>query len=212
MVRGGIVIETATLLTFIPAALVLGLTPGADMMFCFGQGLRSGPRPALAASAGVSTGVMLHVLLAGLGLGAAVATLPWLFDVIRWFGVGYLLFLAWGAFRNGAVAPETPAAPMSRAFRDGMLVNLTNPKVILFVLAFIPQFVDPSAGSVLMQFLIFGVIIAGGGFVVNGFVGIFAGGTGRMLVGNPRASRILGWITGSIFAALALRLAILERA
>ncbi len=205
-------IETATLLAFIPAALVLGLTPGADMMFCFGQGLRSGARPAIAASAGVSTGLMIHVFLAGLGLGAAVATLPWLFDVIRWVGVGYLLFLAWGAFRDGAVAPDAPAAPVRRAFRDGMLVNLTNPKVILFVLAFIPQFVDPAAGSVLMQFLTFGVIIAIGGFVVNGFVGLFAGGAGRVLVGNPRASRILGWITGGIFAALAVRLAILERA
>ena len=93
----------------------------------------------------------------------------------------------------------------------GFLVNLTNPKVILFVLAFIPQFVDP-AGSVLMQFLMFGTIIALGGFIVNSAVGVFAGGMGRRLVNNPRVSQIVGWITGGIFAALALRLAIMERA
>ena len=205
-------IETTTLLAFVPAALALNLTPGADMMFCFGQGLRSGALPAVVASAGVSAGLMVHVLLAGLGLGAAVAALPWLFDVIRWMGVGYLLYLAWGAIRNGAIPTETPARPTRFAFRDGMLVNLTNPKVILFVLAFIPQFVSPDGGSVLLQFLTLGAIIAVGGLVVNGLVGAFAGGAGRVLVSSPRASRILGWVSGGVFAALAVRLAVMERA
>ncbi|GAA6159288.1 LysE family translocator [Ruegeria sp. HU-ET01832] len=205
-------IETVTLLAFIPAALALNFTPGADMMFCFGQGLKSGSKPALVASAGVSVGLMVHVLLAGLGLGAAVAALPWLFDVIRWMGVAYLLHLAWGAIRNGAISAETPARPAHHAFRDGMVVNLTNPKVILFVLAFIPQFVNPALGPILPQFLIFGVVIALGGFVVNGLVGVFAGNAGKVLISNPRASRIMGWVTGGIFTALAIRLAIMERA
>ena len=204
-------IETVTLLAFIPAALALNFTPGADMMFCFGQGLKSGARPALVASAGVATGLLVHVLLAGLGLGAAVNSLPWLFDVIRWVGVAYLLYLAWGAIRNGAISTDAPSRPTRFAFRDGLIVNLTNPKVILFVLAFIPQFVNPIAGSILLQFLIFGAIIAVGGFVVNGLVGIFAGGAGKVLVSNPRASRIMGWVTGGIFTALAIRLAIMER-
>lgn len=205
-------IETVTLLAFIPAALALNFTPGADMMFCFGQGLRSGARPALLASAGIALGLMVHVLLAGLGLGALVSALPWLFDVIRWMGVAYLLYLACGAIRNGAVSGDAPAKPTHFAFWDGMIVNLTNPKVILFVLAFIPQFVDPAQGSVLVQFLVFGVILALGAFVVNGLVGLFAGGAGRLLISNPRASRIMGWVTGGIFTALALRLAIMERA
>ncbi|EEE36889.1 transmembrane amino acid efflux protein [Rhodobacteraceae bacterium KLH11] len=205
-------IETVTLLAFIPAALVLNFTPGADMMFCFGQGLRAGTRSALFASAGVSAGLMVQVLLAGLGLGAVVSTVPWVFDAIRWAGVAYLLFLAWGAIRNGAISGDAPAKPTHFAFREGLLVNLTNPKVILFVLAFIPQFVDPARGSVLLQFLTFGAIITVGSIVVNGMVGIFAGGAGRLLVSNPRASRIMGWITGGIFATLAIRLAILERA
>lgn len=205
-------IETVTLLAFIPAAIALNLTPGADMMFCFGQGLRSGAKPAIAASAGISVGAMVHVLVAGLGLGAAVATMPWLFDVIRWMGVAYLLYLAWGVFRHGAVSADASTRPTRFAFRDGLVVNLTNPKVILFVMAFIPQFVNPAAGSILLQFLIFGSVIALGGFVVNGLVGIFAGGAGKVLISNPRASRIMGWVTGGIFAALAVRLAVMERA
>ena len=204
-------VDPITLLAFIPAALALNLTPGADMMFCLGQGLRSGPRAAVAASAGVSAGGMVHVTVAGLGLGAAVAAAPWAFDLIRWLGVAYLLWLALGAFRHGFEPPETLPRAARRAFREGMMVNLTNPKVILFVLAFIPQFVRPEAGSVLGQFLIFGAVLGVGGFVVNGAVGIFAGRARVLLTGSPLAGRILGYVTGTIFAGLALRLAILER-
>lgn len=205
-------IDWVTLLAFIPAALALNFTPGADMMFCLGQGLRSGRRAAVAASAGISAGAMVHVTLAGLGLGAAVNAMPWLFDVIRWAGVGYLLFLAWGAFRAGAVQADAPQIPAARAFRSGFLVNITNPKVILFVLAFLPQFVNPAAGPVLGQFLVFGAVLSLGGFLVNGAVGLFAGRAGQLLTGNPAAGRWLGRISGTIFAGLALRLAIMERA
>lgn len=205
-------IDPAILWTFIPAVLALNLTPGADMMFCLGLGLRSGPRAAMAASAGISAGSMVHVTLAGLGLGAAVSAMPWLFDVIQWIGVGYLLFLAWRAVRSSALPSDESSGRSERAFRDGLLVNLSNPKVILFVLAFIPQFVSPDAGPILLQFLIFGMIIALFGFFVNGAVGVFAARASKRLTGNPRTGRVLGWVSGGIFAALALRLAILERA
>lgn len=205
-------IDAVTLLAFIPAALALNLTPGADMMFCLGQGLRSGRRAAVAASAGISAGSMVHVALAGLGLGAAISAMPGLFDVIRWVGVAYLLYLAWGALRSGPVTADMPAVPARRAFRSGFLVNLTNPKVILFVLAFVPQFVKPEAGPVLAQFLIFGLILAAGGFFINGLVGIFAGQAGQRLTGSPLFARWLGRVSAGIFAGLAVRLAIMERA
>lgn len=163
-------IDPLVLLAFVPAALALNLTPGADMMFCLGQGLRTGPRAAWAASAGIAVGGMVHVTLAGLGLGAAVAALPWLFDVIRWVGVGYLLWLAVSAFRGGARSEPVAVPGTARVFRSGLIVNLTNPKVILFVLAFVPQFVDPAAGPLLGQFLIFGSVLAVGGFVINGWL------------------------------------------
>ncbi len=205
-------VDPLILLAFVPAALAMNLTPGADMMFCLGQGLRTGPRAAMAASAGVSAGVMAHVVLAGLGLGALVAALPWLFDAIRWIGVAYLLWLAWGAFRGIEVAEQASDPGARRSFRTGFLVNLTNPKIILFVLAFIPQFIAPQAGPVWAQFLIFGAVLSLGGFVINGLVGAFAGRARRRLVGNPRLTRWLGYASGAIFTALAVRLAILERA
>jgi len=204
-------VDPIVLLAFVPAALALNLTPGADMMFCLGQGLRSGARPAVAASAGISVGAFVHAALAGLGLSALIAALPWAFDVIRWIGVAYLLFLAWQSLRQGLLDATAAPAPALRAFKEGLLVNLTNPKVILFVLAFVPQFVDPARGAVLMQFLIFGAVLALGGFIVNGLVGVFAGGIGRRLTQSPGFARWLGRVSAGIFAGLALRLALLER-
>ncbi|MEM9552542.1 MAG: LysE family translocator [Pseudomonadota bacterium] len=205
-------IDLAVLLAFVPAALALNLTPGADMMFCLGQGMRAGRRAAIAASAGISVGAMVHAAIAGAGLGAAVAALPWLFDLIRWVGVCYLLWLAWQAVLGSDHGPDgAPPIGTVRAFRTGLVVNLTNPKVILFILAFVPQFVDPD-GPILAQFLIFGLILSLGGFFINAAVGAFAGRATQSLTGSDRARRVLGWISGGIFAALALRLAILEKA
>lgn len=204
------IVDPLTLLAFIPAGLALNLTPGADMMFCLGLGLRAGPRPALAASAGISAGGMVHVTLAGLGLAAAIAAQPVVLDVIRWLGVGYLLWLAWGALQMGPLRPDARVMGVARAFREGMMVNLLNPKVILFVLAFVPQFVDP-ARAILPQFLIFGLILAVGGFVINGAVGVFAGGLGRRLATSPRFARGLGIASATIFTALAARLALMQR-
>ena len=203
-------IDLFALLDFVPLALALTLTPGADMMFCLAQGLRGGPRPALAAAAGVSMGGMVNVTLAGLGLGALIASVPHLFDVIRWIGVAYLLVLAVKTLRRPLKLSDAAPIRVRRAFRDGFIINLTNPKVIFFILAFIPQFVDP-ARPVLPQFLIFGAVIGVGGFIVNGLVGSFAGGLGRALARDPRIDRALRWATGAVFAGLAIKLALEAR-
>ena len=197
-----------TLAAFLPAALALNLTPGADMMFCLGQGLRSGRRAAWAASAGISCGGMCHVLVAGLGLGALIARYPLAFDMIRWVGVSYLLWLAWRSLTAAPLPVDAPQVRAGNAFLSGLLVNLTNPKVILFVLAFVPQFVVPAAGPVLGQFLVFGAVIGLGGFIINGLVGVFAGSLGRRLAGQARS---LNLISAGVFSTLAARLAIMER-
>lgn len=202
-------IDTVTLIAFIPAALALNLTPGADMMFCAAQGLKGGARAGWLASGGVAVGGMTHGLLAGLGLAALIAAHPALFEIIRWVGVAYLLRLAWGALRDtGAAGPEAQART-AHPFRDALLVNLSNPKVILFNLAFVPQFTDPTQ-PILPQFLIFAAILCTGGLVVNGFAGVVAGmARGRV---SGRLSRLPGRISALVFTALALRLILQERA
>ncbi|WP_299368808.1 LysE family translocator [uncultured Tateyamaria sp.] len=201
-------VDSVMLLAFVPAGLALNLTPGADMAFCLGQGMRSGPRAAMAASGGIALGAFIHTFLAGLGLGALVATVPLAFEVIRWAGVAYLLWLAVQTL-HARPNVDRPPVRAAHAFRTGLIVNLSNPKVILFVLAFVPQFVVPEAGPVLAQFLVFGAILSLGGFVINGAVGVFAGGIGQRMA---RGSRVLDWITATVFAGLAVRLALLERA
>lgn len=205
-------VDPMVLLAFIPAGLALNLTPGADMMFCLGQGLRSGPAAAMAANFGIALGGMVHTLAAAFGLGALLAAHPMAFDLIRWGGVGYLLWLAIKGLRaNGPLAANGRAAlTPARAFREAFWVNLLNPKVILFILAFLPQFVDP-ARAVLPQFLTLGFVFSLGGLVVNGLVGVFAGRLGRGLAQSPAFARWLGRVSAGIFALLALRLAMMER-
>ncbi|MCT4554409.1 MAG: LysE family translocator [Pelagimonas sp.] len=197
-------IDLIVLLGFVPAALMLNLTPGADMMFCLAQGLKGGARAGWAASAGVAAGGLVHSLLAGLGLSALLAAAPWMFELIRWIGVAYLLYLAWKAFRAKAGEVAGKALSPKRAAWQGFAVNLSNPKVILFILAFVPQFVDPTR-PILLQFMIFGVVMALGGLLVNGLVGQLAGRMGGWLSG--RGGVWLHRATGAIFAGLALKLA-----
>lgn len=205
-------VEPWVLLAFIPAGLALNLTPGADMMFTLAQGLRGGPKAGMAANAGIALGGLIQTLVAGLGLGALVAAHPMAFDAIRWAGVAYLLYLAVQSLRTAPLAArgDGAARPLGRVFLDGMLVNLLNPKVILFILAFLPQFVDP-ARPVLPQFLLLGLVFALGGLAVNGVVAVFAGGLGRRLAGSAVLARWLGRAGAVIFAGLALRLALIQK-
>lgn len=205
-------VDPLTLLAFIPAGLALNLTPGADMMFCLGQGLKAGRGAAMAANFGIAAGGMVHTTLAALGLGALVVAHPAAFEAIRWLGVGYLLWLALGALRSRAFATEARVEPVpaSRVFLQALMVNLLNPKVILFILAFLPQFVDP-ARPILPQFLTLGAVFCTGGLIVNGAVGLFAGSIGQRLTRSANLSRWLSRISATIFGGLALRLALMPR-
>jgi len=203
-------IDPLTLAAFVPAALALNLTPGADMLFCLGQGLRGGPRAALAADAGIALGCMVQVGLAGLGLAALTVAHPGAFEAMRWAGVAYLLWLALQVLRHPPGAGAVPATSARRAFLQGLVVNLLNPKVILFVLALLPQYVDP-ARPVLPQFLVLGLILSLGGLLVNGLVGVNAGSLGQRLARSPRIGLWLGRATATIFVALAAKLALTQK-
>lgn len=196
------------------AGLALNLTPGADMMFCLSQGLKSGRKTGFAASLGIATGSVIHILLAAFGLAALIAANPLAFELLRWAGVAYLVWLAVQALRNPMQIDLPKEAKLSqpmKAWRDGVVVNLLNPKVIVFTLAFLPQFVDPERGSTVLQFLLLGVVLNITGTTVNGFVGIGAGSVRGVLAGNRWIARMLGYVSSVVFLGLAAKLAFERR-
>ncbi len=195
-----------TIAAFMGAAGLLYLTPGADMMFTLASGMSGGPKAGLAAAVGISLGVVFHVTLAAAGLAALLLAYPAAYDAIRWLGAAYLVVLAVQSWR-AAAAPEPMRgrAQIWRAFRRGFLTNVTNPKVALFVLAFLPQFTSPGAGPVWQQIIWLGLMLATGGILTDGAYGVFAGVMANRL---RRASGIMHKISAFVFGGLAARLAI----
>lgn len=189
---------------FVAAGLALNVAPGQDVMFASACGLRGGPRAGALAGFGVGLGVVVHVTMATVGLGALIAAHPGALTAIKWAGAAYLLWLAWSAWQATGAAPAK-AAPAGGAglIARGALSNLLNPKPVLFLLAFLPQFTSPAYGPVWHQFLGLGLIFAFTGTLVTMAYGIAAGLAGRSL--GPR----MGWlnrIAAVMFAGLALRL------
>lgn len=197
-------IPTAQLAAFVTGGLLLNLAPGQDVMFASACGIRGGPRAGALAGIGVGLGVMFHLTLATIGLGALVANHPGLLSAIRYLGAGYLLFLAWQSWR---AEPRPPAARIPerpwRIVRRGALSNILNPKPVLFLLSFLPQFTRIEYGPVWQQIFGLGLIFVATGTVVTMGYGILAGLLGLRL---NRHMGALNRVAAVIFAGLALRM------
>ncbi|WP_405870544.1 LysE family translocator [Streptomyces sp. NBC_00005] len=203
-------VDMSSYAAFLVAALALCITPGPDMMFIVAMGGRGGPRTGVLAAFGVACAMFAHTAAAALGLSALFLALPTLYHVLRWAGAAYLLYLAVKAFRDRAVPVEedAPAGPgRRRAFWQGAVTNLLNPKVILFNVAFLPQFVTPELGHVREQFLILGLTITVMGFAVDGSIGLLSGKLSTLLRRSRRVARGLNIFSGTVFTGLAVRLA-----
>ena len=196
---------SAQLLTFLLAGLALNLTPGADVLFATASGMRGGPSAGMAAGLGVGLGGAFHVSLAALGLAALVAAHPAALTAIRWTGAAYLLWLAWAVWHAGPPEPGARGtADPWRALGRGFLANVLNPKVIIFILAFLPQFTDPGFGPIWAQIVYLGAIFTATGTLVTMGYGALAGLLGRRL---EQRGGIMNRIAAVIFAGLAARLA-----
>ncbi|MCF8466477.1 MAG: LysE family translocator [Sneathiella sp.] len=199
---------------FAISALALNLTPGPDMLFTTASGLKQGPRAGVIAALGISAGSMVHIVLAIVGVTAIFKTSALAFDVLRFAGAAYLLWIGIRSFSKAAGDLSRPHVKISdhfTVFRRGMFTNIFNPKVALFFIAFLPQFVNISAGSIALQILILGLLFNFTGLLCNGSVGLFSGGAGRILLQRPAAAKWISRISGSIFIGLAVRLALTER-
>lgn len=196
--------ESVTLWAFMAASLVMYLTPGADMMFTIASGISGGPKAGFAATVGVTLGLVVHITLAAAGLAVLIAASPTALLVIRYAGAAYLVVLAYQAWTAKPEAEEAEGrSNVLRAVRRGFLTNMLNPKIILFILAFLPQFTTPAAGPIWQQIVILGAMFATGGFVVVSIIGLSAGVVGAKL---KQATGILNKIAAVIFGGLAAKL------
>ena len=201
---------------FLLMSVLLTATPGPDNLMVLGVGAARGRRYGVAFGLGCAAGCLSHTVLAVLGVSAVLAASPVAFSLLKVAGGAYLVWLGIGALRSrGGVrvpADGVPAAPgtdsIARHFFKGMLANAINPKVVLFFLSFLPQFVVPSQGNVPGQMAVLGVLFALQAAVLFGLLGLFAGAAGQWLQRRPGASRWLDRLTGAIFIGLGLRMAL----
>jgi len=205
----------ATFLAFALAGLALNIVPGADMTFVIASAARGGRRDGVTAALGIGGGALVHVLAAVLGLSALLAASQAAFTLIKWIGAAYLLYIAVSLIlsRGGTDAEDLPRRHLSgwRLFRAAALVNILNPKVALFFLAFLPQFIDPDAQVPALQILCLGLWFDFVGTLVNCLVAIAAADTAARLRHVTWLSTAARWFAATAMGALAVRLAFAER-
>jgi len=200
-----------TLLSFLGISIILTIAPGPDNLMVLAHSLARGPRAGLALAIGCTVGCLTHILWATLGLSAALATSPRAFSALKFAGAAYLLWLGWQAFRANVAAPPTPTAEHRRPagrhdLLRGFVANAINPKVALFFLAFLPQFVVPAAGHPALQMLILGLAFMVQTILIFGAIALMAGRLGALLRRHPRLAPWLDRVAGLTFVALAIRL------
>ena len=204
---------------FAAAALLLNVTPGPDMLFVAGCAAARGRRAGVQAALGVGVGCLLHIALAAVGLSALMAAAALAFGVVKWLGAAYLVWCGIGMLRSRKGEDTAAAMPGQGGgrspFWQGALTNALNPKVALFFLAFLPQFIDPAAGQRAIGFLALGLVFDAGGTAVNIAVALLASGIREHLAQRSGAHQRLGaWLrrgVGALFVGLGLRLALSER-
>lgn len=204
--------EPSSLFTFIGASVLLTLAPGPDILFVIGQGIAHGTRAAMLTALGLCSGLLAHTTAAALGVSAVFHTSALAFQSLKLAGAAYLLYLAWKTVRASGEgqADDTPRLPAATLFRRGIVMNLLNPKVSLFFLAFLPQFVSAD-GNIPAQMALLGLIFITQALAVFCAVSLFAGRLGPCLLQHPSFSRLSSWLSASIFAALGIRLALAQR-
>jgi len=204
----------STLLVFVTASLALNVTPGPDMLYVIARSTAEGRRAGIVSSLGIAAGALVHMTLAAAGLSSLLLAVPVAYDAVRYLGAAYLVYLGVRTLLARATsvdAPPVARASLAAVFRQGMVTNLLNPKVALFFLAFLPQFVSAGRGSVAAQLVFLGLLFNLLGTAVNVLVALLASGAGEW--GRARVGTS-GWVRrlpGVVFVGLGLRLALMRR-
>ena len=201
---------------FVVSGLLLNIAPGPDSLFIMARSATQGWRAGFVATAGIGTGVWVHVLAAALGLSALLATSATAFAVVKIIGAVYLAWIGLGMLRSRAAASAAVAEPPRRLafaaiYRQGFLTNVLNPKVALFFLAFVPQFIAHDAASKPLAFIVLGAIFAFNGMLWCLALALFTAFASRRINAGPALARWLDRTMGAVFVALGVKLALASR-
>ena len=206
--------DYTTLALFTSASVLLVLAPGPDNIFVLTQSALKGKLVGIVVTLGLCTGLIVHTSAVALGIAALFQASALAFNLFKYAGAAYLLYLAWGAFRAGATTLEGREAKETSLWRfylRGIIMNVTNPKVSIFFLAFLPQFTNPAKGSLPLQLIVLGLLFILATIVVFGAISLLAGMLGQWLRRSERAQVLLNRVAGAVFAGLALKLATASR-
>ena len=203
---------------FIAAGLLLNITPGPDMLYVIGTSTARGTRAGVMGALGIGAGCLVHVTLAAIGLSAMLAASSWAFSVVKYVGAAYLLYMGgrmlWTSWRGRGIATaDSAASPVAsgsqrNVFWQGFVINVFNPKVALFFLAFLPQFIDAGSPSKTWAFALLGLVFTINGTIVTAAVAFVAGRLSRAFAQGSRSGRWIDRVVGAMFVALGLRLAL----
>lgn len=203
-----------TILLFLGASIALALAPGPDNIFVLTQSALYGRLAGFCVTLGLCSGLLVHTTAVALGVAAIFQTSAFAFNALKIAGALYLLYLAWGAFRAGAeeISPEKGERKSLRAlYLRGVVMNITNPKVGIFFLAFLPQFASPANGSITVQIILLGALFALSTIVVFGSIAWAAGFLSVWLQKSDRGQIIMNRVAGVVFVGLALKLVTTQR-
>ncbi len=203
----------STLLYFLGASVALTLAPGPDNIFIMTQGVTRGRKPAMITALGMCSGISVHTTAAAFGISAVFYSSVIAFNVVKYAGAAYLLFLAYKTLKDRttiklSLADDRPAPAL---FKRGFIMNVLNPKVAMFFLAFLPQFVTPSTGYFPLRMLLLGFIFMVQAVIIFCLIGYFSGTIGSVILARPKIAKYFDWLTAGVFASLGVKLALAER-
>jgi threonine/homoserine/homoserine lactone efflux protein len=205
---------TETVVLFMAAALAVNMTPGPSIAYVMSRSFGQGRTAGLVSALGLGTGSLLHAIAATLGLSAIVAYSPMVYAVIKYLGAAYLMYLGVDLLRRRQVriADDGPTGlPLSGVYWQGVLTEILNPKIALFFLSFLPQFVDPARGSVAGQTLFFGLVFHVTGVPINMVVAVAGSAMAVWFSRNPLFEQIRNWLSSIVLIGLGVRLGLSER-
>jgi threonine/homoserine/homoserine lactone efflux protein len=193
--------------------MALTVAPGPDNVFVLTQGIARGRRAAIVTALGMCSGVTVHTTAAALGISAIFYSSALAFNLIKFAGAAYLLYLAFRTLKERSSVRLAGAdnSPPAALYKRGFIMNVLNPKVAMFFLAFLPQFVNPSEGHIPLQMLLLGFTFMAQAVVIFTMIGYFSGSIGDYILSRPKIARRFDWLTAGVFASLGIKLALAQR-